>query len=60
MTKQQWISLFEEIGLDKRQMNEWHQRFEKRFPEDHEAFLQWLNIPEGEIRQIRSEAAAEA
>jgi hypothetical protein len=54
MNKENWVALFHEIGLDEATMKRWHQLFEARFPEGHQAFLEWLNIPQDEIEQIRA------
>lgn len=53
MTKSQWIELFRELGLDDSTMLQWHRLFEQRYPAQHQAFLQWLQIPTEEIEQIR-------
>lgn len=53
MTKSQWIELFRELGLDDANMLQWHRLFEQRYPAQHQAFLQWLQIPTEEIEQIR-------
>tara|TARA_B100001971_G_C18172553_1_gene528026 strand:+ start:776 stop:943 length:168 start_codon:yes stop_codon:yes gene_type:complete len=53
MTKEKWVSLFQEIGLDEATMTQWHRAFETRHPEEHQSFLEWLSIPEEEISQIR-------
>jgi hypothetical protein len=42
MTKGQWVALFDDIGLDPATMRRWHQCFEARFPNQHQAFLEWL------------------
>lgn len=54
MNKEKWVLLFREIGLDEASMTQWHQAFEARYPEGHQSFLEWLNIAESEIRQIRA------
>ena len=54
MTKDQWITLFQAIGLETGTMQRWHQEFESRYPDQHQAFLEWLGIPEAEIRRIRA------
>lgn len=54
MNKEKWILLFREIGLDDATMSQWHREFEARFPEGHQSFLEWLNISDDEIRQIRA------
>ena len=53
MTKEQWVNMFETIGLSEKQMHDWHRVFETRHPEDHQAFLAWLNISADEIKSIR-------
>lgn len=54
MTKESWVLLFREIGLDDATMRAWHQSFETRFPEGHQSFLEWLQIPADEIERIRA------
>ena len=54
MDKEKWVLLFREIGLDDATMTQWHQAFESRYPDGHQAFLQWLNIPAQEIERIRA------
>lgn len=54
MDKEKWVLLFREIGLDEATMRQWHREFESRFPDGHQAFLEWLNIPKDEINHIRA------
>ncbi len=54
MSKEKWVTIFRAIGMDDAKMNEWHQEFEKQFPLGHQAFLEWLNIPEAQIKNIRT------
>ena len=54
MDKEKWVLLFREIGLDDATMTQWHQAFESRYPDGHQAFLQWLDIPADEIEKIRA------
>lgn len=54
MSKEKWVLLFKEIGLDEATMIHWHKAFEARYPDGHQSFLEWLNIDENEIRQIRT------
>lgn len=54
MDKEKWVLLFKEIGLDEATMVRWHKAFETRYPDGHQSFLEWLNIDENEIRQIRA------
>ena len=53
MSKEKWVSLFQEIGLDDETMRSWHQKFEARFPDGHQSFLEWLGISQDEIKLIR-------
>jgi hypothetical protein len=57
MNTEQWIELFSAIGLDKPMMHKWHQEFEKRYPEEHQRLLEWLNVPSEEIKSIRQNAS---
>jgi hypothetical protein len=54
INKENWVMLFREIGLDEAAMTRWHQLFEAKFPEGHQSFLEWLNIPADEIGRIRA------
>lgn len=54
LTKDQWVSMFREIGLDDAAMRQWHQVFERQHPNEHQQFLEWLKIPTDEITQIRA------
>jgi thiamine monophosphate kinase len=49
-----WVAMFREIGLSQAQMETWHKLFEKRHPEDHQRFLEWLNLRADEVAEIRS------
>jgi hypothetical protein len=53
MSKEKWVAMFREIGLDEAAMRQWHRLFERRHPAEHQAFLEWLQIPEAEIAAIR-------
>ncbi|MBF0188898.1 MAG: hypothetical protein HQL50_13330 [Magnetococcales bacterium] len=53
INKDQWVALFEEIGLGESAMKKWHELFEARHPQGHASFLSWLGISEEEISQIR-------
>lgn len=58
ITKKDWISLFKHIDLDEATMKKWHIAFEKRHPEAHHEFLEWLGIPVVEVAEIRKRSAA--
>jgi len=57
MSKEQWVALFEELGLNEKAMRRWHHLFENRHPEAHQGFLEWLGLGATEIGQIRQAAA---
>jgi hypothetical protein len=55
VTKDEWIAMYEEVGLDESKRMQWHRLFEARHPEGHQAFMEWLGIPAKEIDEIRAE-----
>jgi len=54
VNKDEWTSMFQEVGWTDADMMKWHRVFEKRHPESHKAFLAWLGISPDEIATIRS------
>lgn len=56
MTVDQWKSLFEQAGLSDADMHKWHQLFEQQHPQDHQSFLEWLNLDAQTITKIRNES----
>lgn len=56
VTVQEWVAMFEEIGLDEARMMAWHKVFEKRHPEGHRSFLEWLGLPAAKIEEIRAKS----
>ena len=56
MNVEKWVELFQSIGLDKATMQKWHGEFESRFPDEHQAFLEWLNMPANDIQEVRKKA----
>ncbi len=48
-----WVAMFEEIGLQAK-MHQWHRIFERRHPDAHQVFLEWLEIDPQEIARIRA------
>jgi hypothetical protein len=52
---EEWVAMFEEIGLDEAQMHRWHKVFETRHPAAHQGFLEWLGIQPEEIDRIRAQ-----
>jgi DNA-binding transcriptional MerR regulator len=49
-----WITLLKSVGLSQEDMEKWHSRFEKSFPEEHQFFLESLGLPPEEIKKIRA------
>jgi hypothetical protein len=60
VTKEEWVAMFEEAGLDEETMHRWHGIFEQRHPEAHQAFLEWLGIDAAEVAGIRQRFAGHA
>jgi len=56
MNVDQWVEVFQATGLDEAMMHRWHREFERRYPEQHESFLKWLNLPSDKILTIRKES----
>ena len=56
LSKEDWVAMFREIGLDDAAMKKWHQLFEARHPEGHADFLNWLGLSSAEITKIRSDS----
>ena len=55
VTKNEWIAMFREAGVDTEMSMRWHRLFEARHPDGHQGFLEWLGIPAQEIEEIRAE-----
>jgi DNA-binding transcriptional MerR regulator len=53
ITKEKWVAIMRKTGFTDDDMHKWHAEFEKSAPEEHQEFLQFLHIPEDEIRKIR-------
>lgn len=53
MHREQWIDLFHAIGLDESAMQRWHAEFERRYPAQHQSFLEWLQFSPADIAQVR-------
>lgn len=53
MNKENWVSMFKEVGLSEEQMKNWHRIFEKKYSSDHTDFLKWLGIEHEEIEKIK-------
>jgi DNA-binding transcriptional MerR regulator len=53
MTKDKWVAIMKASGFSEADMHRWHQEFERSAPQEHQEFLEFLHIPEEEIRSIR-------
>ncbi len=56
MSKALWVSLLKAAGFSQEDRSRWHADFERLSPEQHQEFLEFLCIPEGEIAAIRGHA----
>lgn len=52
----EWVGMFRAIGLDDGKMKQWHNLFETRHPDAHQAFLEWLGLPQKDVDRIRAES----
>ena len=57
MNKEMWVSILRASGLSDDDMKRWHSEFERMAPEAHQDFMESLDIPEKEIRAIRTWAS---
>lgn len=54
VTKDRWVEIMKAAGLNDQDMMNWHKKFEAMEPDEHQKFLESLNIDPDEIKQIRS------
>jgi len=54
MTKELWTRILRASGLSEKMMRKWHIQFEKAAPDEHLAFLKFLQISDEEIATIRN------
>ncbi len=54
VTKERWVEIMRAAGLTDQDMTNWHRNFETMEPEEHQKFLESLNINADEIKKIRS------
>jgi hypothetical protein len=52
---EEWVAMFEEVGLDEAKRDRRHRLFEARHPDAHQGFLEWLGLERDEIANIRAE-----
>ncbi len=53
ITKDQFVAVLNDAGITEEQKHKLHAAFERRQPEAHQAFLEWLGLPAEAVRQIR-------
>jgi DNA-binding transcriptional MerR regulator len=53
VTKEKWTTIMSAAGFSKDDMHRWHAEFEKSAPREHQEFLEFLHIPEQEVKAIR-------
>ncbi|MEW5722645.1 MAG: MerR family transcriptional regulator [Thermodesulfobacteriota bacterium] len=58
MDVETWTGLLAASGFSEEDMVRWHVEFERHAPDKHQAFLEFLCLPEERIKEIRSWAAA--
>lgn len=56
ITKDQFVAILDSLGLTAAQKHQLHAELEKRHPDSHQAFLEWLHLAPAEIAAIRTEA----
>jgi hypothetical protein len=57
MSRRRFVAMLVAAGFTEADMARWHTAFERTAPEEHQRFLEFLCIPDGEIRAIRRESA---
>lgn len=53
MNKQKWVAIMHAAGFVEDDMRRWHKQFEQQAPQEHQQFLEYLQIPKEEIGKIR-------
>lgn len=53
MTQKQWMEVFQAIGLDEATMHKWHCEFERRYPAQHQSFLEWIGLSTEDTLSVR-------
>jgi len=53
LNRARWVKLLEAAGFTSEDKHRWHATFERTAPKEHQKFLEYLCIPDDEIRQIR-------
>ena len=55
-----WVELFDAIGVENAAQHRWHVEFERRYPEGHRSFLEWLGLDAARIAEIRTSSKTAA
>lgn len=55
MSRERFVAMLKAGGFTRAEMERWHVAFEREAPEEHQRFLEFLCVPDGEIRAIRDE-----
>lgn len=53
MTREQWVEVFQATGLDEATMRKWHCEFERRYPNQHQSFLEWIGLSTNDVISVR-------
>ncbi|MBZ5623287.1 MAG: MerR family transcriptional regulator [Acidobacteriia bacterium] len=53
VTKEKWTEIMRGAGFTNDDMHRWHAEFEKSAPQEHQEFLEFLHIPQEEVKSIR-------
>ena len=51
---EQWKEVFRDAGLSDKDMQKWHCCFEKKYPDTHQHFLEWIGVDKSKIQKIRA------
>ena len=54
VTKEKWVAVMKAAGFSDDDMRRWHAEFEKGAPDEHQEFLEFLQIPPDETSRIRA------
>ena len=59
VTKEKWVEVMRKAGFSEEDMHRWHREFERSAPDEHQEFLEFLHVPDSEIRAIREWSAGQ-
>lgn len=58
VTREQFLAVLADAGVTEEQKARLHTAFEKKYPEAHQTFLEWLGFPAAAVRDIRTRSRA--